>query len=571
MRKFFAIVLLVLGVPILLAGSAAAVFVGSDDTFDLATATIDDDDTAAVVTGVSFLEVEGPTLHVTADGGDAETFVGVAHPVHVAAYFDDVPYMEITDVTTQRELTMLSRDGESAPADGPVGLDWWADTTSGRGAQTVGLPLNNAPVQVVAMQADGSTPLNLDLRIAAEVEGLFVTTLIVAGTGFVFVVGGILLLRSARRRKRANAARSGEPAPSDETSPDETTTEESAVSTTQSGPKVGFDQLRRGITPLALGAGAVVLAGCAEVPESVERDDGRTVPAATTAQIEDFFAKYTKTNNAANAEFDTEMIGSVEGGTLLAASEFGYAEAQAQDLDPVEPFTIAASSTARPALSGYPMWYLAADDWDGESEGSTHYLVTREGPTAPWLATLSVSVPGEVEPPQPLLRDGRAQLADDAVTSGAEEVFDKLASYAEGGDEPDDINVSSADGLGGIRGLGVHIADFSDEMGTTTLECGVDDSDSFNWLATESGGAVAMGSLSCTQSVELNDGYWFQMGEPYGTIPAETDLNGTTASASVSFIIGIEADGTATVVDDGAELTATDHTEYTGDKGDDDS
>lgn len=560
MRKFFGIVLLVLGVPILLVGAVAAVAVGSDDTFSLTSDQVESD-AAAVVTGPSFLEFSGLTLHVTADAGSTETFVGFAHPVHVQAYLDGVAHLELTDVTTQRELTMLARDGEQAPGAPPVGLDWWQDSTSGTGAQTISLPLNDDPTRVVVMNADASAPLDLELTTAAEVDGLFVTTLIVAGIGLVLVVAGVLVLRSVRRRKRARRRRAESPAAPSE----DTVVDEPVPSQARSAPRTGFDQLNRAFT--LTGIGALALTGCAEVPEPTVRDDDTVVPAATTAQVEGFFTKYTKTNNSANAEHDAEKIGTVEGGTLLATSRYGYQEAQAQGLDPIAPFDITASTTARPGLDQYPMWYLAADAWDGEEEGFTHYLVERQDPTAPWLATVSVSVTGEVETPKPLLRDGLAQVAEESAIAPAQEVFERIVQYAEGGKKPKGVDVANAEGLGGVRDLGIHIADFTDEMGTVGIDCAVDEPDAINWLAAEGGGVMAMASLSCTQTVDLNDGYWFQMNEQYGTIPTDTNLNGTIARASVSFIIGIDADGAATVVDDGAELTATEFTEYTGDTG----
>jgi hypothetical protein len=563
MRKFLGIVLLVLGVPILLAGAAVAIYVGTDDIFDVANESVDTE-AAALATSPSFLEITGPTLHVTADGGVIETFVGVAHPLHVGAYLDDVPYLEVTNVTAGRELTMLSRDGEGAAASGPVGLDWWSDTASGDGAQTVSLPLTDAPAQIVVMNADASAPLDLDLTVAAEVDGLFVTALIVVALGLILVVGGVLTLRSARRRKRAARKQRAHEAPSVDPEVDQLADDSSDTSTRPAPPKIGFDQLKRHVGAVPIAAGLVTLAGCASIPETVDREDAETVPAATTAQIEDFFTKYTKTNNAANAEFDADLISAVEGGALLAASEFSYAEAQAQGLDPIEPFAIGASTTARPTLDAYPMWYLAADEWDGETEGSTHYLVTRQDPTSPWLAMLSVSVSGDIDTPQPLLRDGRAQLADASVVETAGDIFGKLTAFAESGDEPDGIDVSNAVGMGGVNGLGIHVSGFSDDMGTVSIDCAVDEPDTVNWLATADGGAVAMASLSCTQLVELNDGLLFQVGEPYGTIPGDIDLSGTSAEASVSFIIGIDADGSATVIDDGAELTSTDYTEYAG-------
>lgn len=553
MRKFFGIVLIVIGVPILLAGAAAAVLVGPDDTFDIASESIDAD-VSAVATNPGLLEVAGPAMHVTADGEGTAMFVGVAHPIHVDAYLADVPYREIAQISLGGDITSADRDGgQAAPAGEPAGLDWWTDESSGAGAQSVSFGLTGEPSRVVIMNSDMSTPVTADITIAAEVDGLFVTTLLVIVAGFAFVVGGIFLLRSSRNRKRASAAATAENEPK---LADENTGDDIAAS---SPTRV---DMRRGSRIVGMmGIGAVALAGCAEVPERVDVSEISAIPAATPDQVTEFFANYTKVNNAANAELDPDKIAGVESGTLLATSQFSYAEATAQDLDPIGPFDIMASSTTRPELDGYPLWYVATDEWDGEDEGATHYLITRPDPTTPWRAALSVAAPADAPIPEPVVDDDIAEVADDATIAAADDVLDRLVAYAEGGEAPDGVDIEHAEGLGSVRGLGIEIKDFDGDTGNVQLSCEIDDRDSLNWLTTTDG-AMALASLSCTQSVRLSPGYWFQMDQKYGTIPTGVNLSGTEASASVTFIIGLNSDGTATIVDDGAQLTSTEHTKY---------
>lgn len=556
MRKFFGIVLIVLGVPILLAGAAAAVFVGPDDTATLVDKQVNADE-PVVATSSSLLEVTGATLHVTSDGGSTETFVGVAHPLHVDAYLTDVPFLEIAQVSAGGDMTTASRDGGAeAPAKAPADLDWWAQSSFGSGEQSIDFALTEEPVRLVVMNSDMSAPVDVNLKVGGEIEGLFITVLLVAVVGLVFIAGGIVLLRANRNRK---GEMQGEGTDS-ESLADAAGSPSAAASNEPMRRTVDGRRNRRSLAVGVIGVGAVVLAGCAEIPQQVSRtSDEETIPSATSAQVEEFFVNYTKTNNSANKKFNAEKLGDVETGALLRESVFGYEEAKAQKLDPAEPFDMTASTTIVPEVDAYPLWYWASDEWDGDDKGSNHYLVTRESPTEPWRAALSLGVSADVTTPVPTVEDGVATVAPGGAKE-AEKAFSKLVKYAEGGKKPKGVNVKGAAGFGDIRKLGIDLGGNTDGVQRDDFSCEVDDPESMNWLETEDGSA-AMGSLSCVHTLQLDAGYWFTMEDPFGTIPTDVQLNGATTSGSVAFMIEVKDDGSVMAIDDGGELTGTSYTE----------
>ncbi|PSK92988.1 hypothetical protein CLV30_13114 [Haloactinopolyspora alba] len=202
MRTVFGVVLIVLGLPVLLAGAGAAVYTGPDDTVPVVDETIDSD-ASVLSTTHSVFEVTGPTLHVSAGADDAETFVGVAHPVHVDSYLDSVAQESVTEVGLRGEITRTSVDGEaSAPGAAPEGLGWWQQSASGSGEQSISFELTERPLRLVVTQPTPGGPLAVDVAVGAEIGGLFVTAVLVGVLGLVLIAGGVVLLVSARRRRR---------------------------------------------------------------------------------------------------------------------------------------------------------------------------------------------------------------------------------------------------------------------------------------------------------------------------------------------------------------------------------
>lgn len=206
MRRFARIVLLVVGTLLSLAGLAAAVLVGPNDTIttgehELSTETV------AVTTSSSMLEILGPTLHAAVTSHDGEVFVGIGHEVDVRAYLADVAYDEIREVSIPWSPELHRSDGGAEAVNvAPDTRDWWYAAASGAGRQEVSLELTEEPVNVVVMAADGEPPLAADLELGLEVDNLFITALLVLGIGLSLLATAIFVLKRRRRRAERQAA-----------------------------------------------------------------------------------------------------------------------------------------------------------------------------------------------------------------------------------------------------------------------------------------------------------------------------------------------------------------------------
>lgn len=302
LRTIAGVALIVLGTPPLLAGAVVAGYVGPDDTVDLLRRDVSTE-SSVISTAVSMTSFTGPVLHVSADAGDTETFVGVAHQVHVDSYLQGVAQETVTDLTPRGELTLETSgpdagsdagagedvdpdpggdtdlgadpDGEAdgdpgtdadgglgtdAPAaDGPAAppgdLDWWQESSSGAGRQTVTFELTDVPLRAVVMTPSAAGALDVALGIDVEIDGLFVTAVLVGVAGLLLVVGGVLILW-LRRRRRKRELRVVPPLAQGEQTKPPAAAEPPGKPADKDSDKDSGDDDRDGGTPPADGAGA---------------------------------------------------------------------------------------------------------------------------------------------------------------------------------------------------------------------------------------------------------------------------------------------------------------------------
>jgi hypothetical protein len=541
MRTFFGVIFLVLGVPVLLAGAAAAVYVGPDNTVEALSEDVTTD-AAVITTSPSLLDLRGPTLHIGVDGGDTDMFIGAAHPVHVGSYLEGVSAAQVSDAGWRGGITVATLTGDAQqPAAPPGELDWWREQSAGPGEQRISFELTDEPVQLVVIGAEPEPPLNVHVVVDAEFDGLFVTLLLAAVMGLVLVVAGILVLRSGRRRKRAAAQNEPEP---DEPVDDEVT------EPIPLRPAGGSASRQSGALPrltAAAGIGAVILTGCAQLPDDADHASHSAVAAVTPEAAEEFFAHYTETNNAANAQQDSELISTVETGPLLTSSLMSYEIQRAQDRDPIEAFTVAPELVAAPEFEAYPMWFMARAAPEDDESGPAYYLFTRDNAAAPWLATLSVYASAQAPTADPLVTDGVASTPPEQLAALGDDVLAALVEYAETGDEPAGIDVSQAGGLNSLHESGLEIVEGPEDPVTVERECSLAGDDP-RWLATGSG-AVALVAVTCTQDVTLDEGYSLTLDEDgYGTLPGDTHLTAMDITHGVTMVVAVNDDGSAAVI-----------------------
>ncbi|HEY9412386.1 MAG TPA: hypothetical protein VIP77_22600, partial [Jiangellaceae bacterium] len=202
MRRVLGVVLVILGVPLLGLGVLAAALTGPDDTVRMSGGTIATD-APAITTAADALPWSGPRYHVRAYSGDVELFVGVAHPVNVDAYLDGVAQERVEEITPRYggPITSSLTSGDVTPTVAPGELDWWEDHAEGTGEQTVSFQATETPMSVVVLRADLGSPLDVDLSVDAEIDGLFIGALGAAVGGVVLILAGRSLVRSRRRRR----------------------------------------------------------------------------------------------------------------------------------------------------------------------------------------------------------------------------------------------------------------------------------------------------------------------------------------------------------------------------------
>ena len=203
-RKVIGVVLLILGIPILGAGIAAAVIVGPDDVAHtgphrLTTAGV------AVVTTPEVLAYVGPTMHLTVSSTSGDpVFLGIGPEVDVDSYLADASRRQISDLVLPWKVTSAETGTATDTLAAPGEQTWWLKSVSGAGERTIVWPIPDGRYEIVAMNADGSPGVAVDATLGLEVGGAFYTTLAVAAFGLLLLLLGLLLLLWRRLRRRRN-------------------------------------------------------------------------------------------------------------------------------------------------------------------------------------------------------------------------------------------------------------------------------------------------------------------------------------------------------------------------------
>jgi len=143
-------------------------------------------------------------LRVTAMPGGTPVFTGIAPAGAAGRYLTGVAYATITGSPGGHPSYAGHAGG--APAVPPAQAGIWAVTAAGPGTQTLVWPVTSGHWTVVAMNADGSAPVSVQVNVAATLPALpWVTTgLLIAGAIFL-VAGALLIALPARGASRQRA------------------------------------------------------------------------------------------------------------------------------------------------------------------------------------------------------------------------------------------------------------------------------------------------------------------------------------------------------------------------------
>lgn len=197
------IVVLVLGVVITLIGATASVLIGSDDTaqtgpHDVFTPGV------AIITEAEALHYVGPTLHLTVTRADgAPVFVGITNEVDATSYLDQQSHRVISRVKLPWTLTAAETGTGTDQLATPSEQPWWIDSVEGAGAQELVWPIQHGRYVIAALNADGTSAVDVEVTLGLEIEGAFYAALAVTAFGLALVLVGLWLWIRARRRRAA--------------------------------------------------------------------------------------------------------------------------------------------------------------------------------------------------------------------------------------------------------------------------------------------------------------------------------------------------------------------------------
>ena len=137
-------------------------------------------------------------IRVTPVGGTTAAFIGIAAASAADRYLAGVDHATVTGATDHHGT--YTEHAGSAPAVPPGRAGIWTAHASGPGTQTLTWVVRSGDWMVVAMNADGSRPVNMQVNVAATLPALpWIATGLLIG-GIIFLVGGILLIVIPVRR-----------------------------------------------------------------------------------------------------------------------------------------------------------------------------------------------------------------------------------------------------------------------------------------------------------------------------------------------------------------------------------
>jgi hypothetical protein len=147
-------------------------------------------------------------LRVTSTQGGSPVFAGIARAGAADRYLSGMAYATVTGLS-RGDPSYLGHAG-GAPAVPPARAGIWTAQATGPGTQTLVWPVANGRWTVVAMNADGSAPVSVQVNVAATLPSLpwIATGLLIAGVVFL-VAGGLLITLPALRASRERAAPAG--------------------------------------------------------------------------------------------------------------------------------------------------------------------------------------------------------------------------------------------------------------------------------------------------------------------------------------------------------------------------
>lgn len=418
-RIAFGLLLALVGLLVTFAGAVAAFWlVGPDNTVDTGEQHLTSKG-LAVMTAPDLLDRHGPTLHVTASA-QKPVFVGVGQDIDVASYLGASQYTRVVRFDAPAKFDTQEMKGGAAALSQPDALDWWIVKASGAGKQSIAWPIADGRYDVVVLNADGSPAVDAKVVFGVELDGAFVTCLLILGAGLVLLVVGLLMM-FLRKRKTPAPPVPVMPSPMPYTPP---------TYQNQGG-------VRRVAGGLAVGASLLLVAtGCVAVPEKNTASETTTRPAVTLADGQAVIKRYNELNNKANQARDAKQSEAIEGDPTLAQTRAGYQIDRKLDADgkkKIKPFTYTDPQIGAPEFASYPMRFVVTSGVSDDPASRQLGVWQRQSAGTPWVLTNSVYPAAAMKlPPMDGLRvpskEDMAKLPVLPQTAGND-----LAAYLTGG------------------------------------------------------------------------------------------------------------------------------------------
>ena len=131
-------------------------------------------------------------IRVTPARGTGPAFIGIAPAGAAARYLAGVDYATVRGAAGHHGT--YTEHAGSAPAVPPGQAGIWTAHASGPGTQTLTWAIRSGDWMVVAMNADGSRPVSLQVNVAATLPALpWIAAGLLIG-GIIFLAGGVLLI-----------------------------------------------------------------------------------------------------------------------------------------------------------------------------------------------------------------------------------------------------------------------------------------------------------------------------------------------------------------------------------------
>ncbi len=201
--------LLIPAIALLFGGGALgvgyAVGRGDDGYFDTTLDRLATDTVAITADDITFaaepgspdwvLDVLDTDVRIRATSADAgsDIFIGIGRQADVDAYLAGVAHDEVVDLTDDLEAVYRDRAGTNT-IDPPSDQDFWASTATGPGTQQLDWAATTGRWSVVAMNADATPGVAVDVNVGAKAGFVLPLALIMLGVGAVLTALAVVLI-----------------------------------------------------------------------------------------------------------------------------------------------------------------------------------------------------------------------------------------------------------------------------------------------------------------------------------------------------------------------------------------